>query len=78
MDKGRLMGFLRVLLLIGFVAKFWPLLVAVLAVVAPGFLAWGVRKNLRGPEVKRERINPQLLCRHNEPLFVLRLMCARA
>ena len=37
------MNLLGVLLLVGFVAAYWWVLVAVLAVVALGFLAWGVR-----------------------------------
>jgi hypothetical protein len=33
-------GLFRILLLIGVIAKLWPLLVAVLAAAALGFLAW--------------------------------------
>jgi hypothetical protein len=37
-----MLGLLRVFLLVGFVVKFWWLILLVVAVVGAGFLLWGV------------------------------------
>jgi hypothetical protein len=47
-------GLLRILLLLGFVVKFWWLILLVLAVVGAGFLLWGVLTR-QDAELDRQR-----------------------